>query len=565
MKKPKLIESYVHALLQSRVKKIVVIVLILLALASSIWLVTSEHVKVKLLPNQFADHFMLYIDLAEGSSVYETKEVTSCIVNRLKSEDSITDMSVFLGESAPVDFSAMIKGRLFEEGDHIANIMVNLKKEDEREENSVAIVHRLRPILQKNCALHNANIKFIQSPAGPPYLAAIVLEITSDAPYGKIENLAYKIEPFFKAREGVKDVDVLTDANVTRYIVKLDRDKIIKSNLQIDQVKKIMYVAFKGMDIAYENDPNIPNQIPVHVVFQKDSKAFLKSSKEALLNKFSQINLLNPQGMQIPLNELVTIEKKSKGHTVHSKNLIPLVNVVGDTDGVSQIYALLDIRKIIMEKLKDIYEIKEDGLLDLKLVSKSSGEVFHLHWDGEQKVSWDTIRDLSMALGVAMVVIFFMMVVYYESFSLATGIILASFISIVGVIYMHLFWDMASETNFYMTGTSLIGFIALIGINSRNSLLIIDFAKQLIQENHLDVDRAIATSVNTRAKPILLTVLAIVFASMLLTLDPVFGGLGVALIGGTLAAYVVSLFIVPIFIQGPLHKEYKDKRGKNEK
>jgi len=559
MKNPKLIESYVYALLQSKMKKIFALVVMLVALASSVWLVTSEHVKVKLLPNQFADHFMMYIDLPEGSSVYETKEVTSCIVKRLKSEKDITDMSVFLGQSAPVDFSAMIKGRIFEEGEHIANIMVNLKHEDQREENSVAMVHRLRKIVQKNCSLHNANIKFIQSPAGPPYLAAIVLEITSDAPYVKIENLAYTIEPFFKAREGVEDVDVLTDANVTRYSIKLNREKIIKSHLQIEQVKKILYVAFEGMDIAYENEADTPEQIPLHVVLKKDSKEFTKADKEALLSKFAQINLLNPLGMQIPLSELVTIKKQSKGHTVYSKNLIPLVNVVGDTDGISQIYALLDIRKMIMEKLKSSYSIKKVGLLDLELTFKESGEVFHLHWDGEQKVSWDTVTDLSMALGVAMVVIFFMMVVYYKSFSLSAGIILASFISIIGVIYMHWFWDMASETPFYMTGTSLIGFIALIGINSRNSLLIIDFAKQLIQEKHLDVDRAIAISVNTRAKPILLTVLAIVFASALLTLDPVFGGLGVALIGGTLAAYLVSLFIVPIFIQKPLHKEYSNK------
>jgi len=559
MTKLKLIESYVHTLLQSKMKKILAIVVMLIALISSVLLVTSEHVKVKLLPNQFADHFMMYVDLPEGSSVYETKEVTSCIVNKLKNEESITDMSVFLGQSAPVDFSAMIKGRIFEEGEQIANIMVNLKHEDQREENSVAMVHRLRPIIQNNCSLHNANIKFVQSPAGPPYLAALVLEITSDTPYTKIEKLAYTIEPFFKAREGVKDVDVLTDANVTRYSVKLNREKIIKSHLQIDQVKKILYVAFEGMDIAYENDANTPEQIPIHVVLKKNSKEFTKADKEALLSKFTQINLLNPLGMQIPLSELVTIEKQSKGHSISSKNLFPLVNVVGDTDGISQIYALLDIRTMIMEKLKSSYSIKKVGLLDLDLSSKESGEVFHLHWDGEQKVSWDTVTDLSMALGVAMVVIFFMMVIYYKSFSLATGIILASFISIIGVIYMHWFWDMASEMPFYMTGTSLIGFIALIGINSRNSLLIIDFTKQLIQEKHLDVDRAIAVSVNTRAKPILLTVLAIIFASALLTLDPVFGGLGVALIGGTLAAYFVSLFIVPIFIQGALHKEYSHK------
>ncbi len=565
MKKPKLIESYVHALLQSKMKKILALVVMLVALASSIWLVTSEHVKVKLLPNQFADHFMMYVDLPEGSSVYETKEVTNCIVKSLKSEKDITDMSVFLGQSAPVDFSAMIKGRLFEEGEHIANIMVNLKHEDQRGENSVAMVHRLRPIVQKNCSLHNANIKFIQSPAGPPYLAAIVLEITGDTPYTRIEKLAYTIEPFFKAREGVEDVDVLTDANVTRYSVKLNREKIIKSHLQIEQVKKILYVAFEGMNIAYENDADTPEQIPVHVVLNQDSKEFSKADKEALLSKFAQINLLNPLGMQVPLSELVTIKKESNGHSIYSKNLIPLVNVVGDTDGISQIYALLDIRKMIMEKLTSSYTVKKVGLLDLELTCKESGEAFHLHWDGEQKVSWDTVTDLSMALGVAMVVIFFMMVIYYKNFSLATGIILASFISIIGVIYAHWLWDMASEMPFYMTGTSLIGFIALIGINSRNSLLIIDFAKQLIQEQHLNIDRAIAISVNTRAKPILLTVLAIVFASALLTLDPVFGGLGVALIGGTLAAYLVSLFIVPVFIQGPLHKEYSHKEINIEK
>ncbi len=564
MKKAKPIESCVHRLLQSGTKKKLALVVMLLALASSVWLVTSELVKVKLLPNQFSDQFTIYVDLPEGSSVYETKEVTGCVLRQFKQEDAVTDMSVFYGESAPVDFSAMIKGRLFEEGDHVANIMVNLKKEDEREENSVDLVHRLRKVIQNHCTLNGAHFQFVQPPAGPPYLADIVLEVAGDAPYEKLEHLAYRIEPFFKAREGVVDVDVLTDANVTRYNLRLDKEKILKSGLQIEQVKKILYIAFEGMDIAYENDARTPNQIPIHVVLQDKDKTLRKADGKTLLHKLSEVNLLNAQGMQIPLSELVTVERTLKGHTISSKNLMPLVNVAGNTDGISQIYALLDIRDRIMEKFDGEYEIKKIGLLDLELASKQSGEVFHLHWDGEQKVSWDTVTDLSMALGVAMVVIFFMMVLYYKSFSLAAGIILASFISIVGVIYMHWFWDMASTMPFYMTGTSLIGFIALIGINSRNSLLIIDFAKQLIEEKGMDVDRAIAVAVNTRAKPILLTVLAIVFASMLLTLDPVFGGLGVALIGGTLAAYAVSLFIVPIFIQGPLHKEYRERAVKGE-
>ncbi|MGE4420642.1 MAG: efflux RND transporter permease subunit [Sulfurimonas sp.] len=558
------IETSVYNLLQSRAKKIFTIFFMLLALASSVMLVTSEAVKVKLLPNQYADNFTMYIDLPQGKSVYETKEVTSCIVETLKNEDIITNMSIFLGESAPVDFSGMLKGRLFANGENIANILVNLKKEHEREESSVDAVHRLRPIIQKNCSMHNSNIKFVQAPAGPPYLAAIVLEITSDEKLLSMEKLGFKLETIFKSIDGLVDIDVLTDSNTPRHVVELNREKILKSNLKLDQVKNILYLSFEGMDIAYTNSADVQNQIPIHLVLDKKTKLFNHDSKKELLNKFSEIKLMNSLGMLVPLSELVTIATKAKGHQLSSKNLSPLINVVAETDMISQIYALLDIREAIQERLSDEYEVQKTGMLDFTLIDKRTKESFTLHWDGEQKVSMDTITDLSMALGVAIVLIFFMMVLYYKNFSLATAIVLASFISVVGVIYAHLIFDIFTTATFYMTGTSLIGFIALIGINSRNSLLIIDFAKQLIEEKYIDADRAIAISVATRAKPILLTVLAIIFASALLATDPVFGGLGVALIGGTLAAYAVSLFIVPIIIQIPLIKQYPIKKEAHE-
>jgi len=559
MKKHKIIESYVYKLLQSKPKKIFTILFMLFTLVSSVLLVSTELVKVKLLPNQYADNFTIYIDLPEGKSVYETKEVTSCIVQTLKKEDIITDMSIFLGESAPVDFSGLLKGRPLSNGENIANILINLKKEYAREESSVAAVHRLRPIIQKNCSMHNVNIKFVQAPAGPPYLAAVVLEVTSDDNLSSMENLAYTLEGIFKRTQGLVDIDVLTDENFTKYDVSFNREKILKSNLQLDQVKKILYLSFEGMDIAYSNDSNAQNQIPIHLVLNKQTKYFNSSSKNKLLNKFSEIKLMNSLGMLVPLSELVTIIQTTNKHSIISKNLSPLINVVAETDEISQIYALLDIRENIILELSTKYNIEKSSMLDFALTDKVTNEKFNLHWDGEQKVSMDTITDLSMALGVAIVLIFFMMVVYYKNFSLATAIILASFISVVGVIYIHFIWDIFTPTKFYMSGTSLIGFIALIGINSRNSLLIIDFAKQLIEEQHLSVNRAIAVSVNTRAKPILLTVLAIMFASALLATDPVFGGLGVALIGGTLAAYAVSLFIIPIIIQSPLHKQYPGK------
>ena len=554
--KSKFIESFVYSLLQSGFKKFIALFIMFAILVSSVLLVTSEIVKVKLLPQSLADNFTVYVDLPEGKSVYETKEVTSCILKHLKDEEIITDMSVFLGENAPIDFSSMIKGRLFDSGENIANILVNLKREDQRDENSIFAVHRLRPIIQNSCKMHNVNIKIIESPAGPPVQASIVLEITSDIDHKKLENFAYDLKKIFLTTPSLVDMDIIGDESFTKFGIVLNENKIINSNIQLDQVKKILYLAFEGMDIAFSNDANSQNQLSIHLVLSKETKTFSSNTKDDILNKLSALKLMNPQGMMIPLGELVDVQEQINEHKIVSKNLSPMVSIVAQTDMESQLYPLLDIRTKIIEQYSNDYEIEEVTMFDLKLTHKDTQEVFNLHWDGEQKLSIDTIVDLSIALGVAIVFIYFMMVVYYKNFSIAGAIILASFIAIAGVIYAHWIYDLFTPSAFYMTGTSLIGFIALIGINSRNSLLIIDFVQQLIEEKHLSVEKAIAVSVQTRAKPILLTVLAIIFASALLATDPVFGGLGIALIGGTLAAYLVSLFIVPVIIQKPLNRLY---------
>jgi len=208
----------------------------------------------------------------------------------------------------------------------------------------------------------------------------------------------------------------------------------------------------------------------------------------------------------------------------------------------------------MLKNFADKYYIKKTNMLNLSFEDRATGEIFELIWDGELKVTIDTFIELGGAFIGALVLIFLLMVVYYKNFALAGAIVLASFVSLVGVILGHFVMDLITPDKFYLTATSLIGFIGLIGINSRNSLLIIDFAKHLMEEKNLEASRAIALATATRAKPILLTVLAIVFASSLLASDAVFGGLGVALIGGTLIAYLVSLFFVPVTILKSLQK-----------
>ncbi|MEO1938342.1 MAG: efflux RND transporter permease subunit, partial [Sulfurimonas sp.] len=371
-KKPHIIEQFVYYFLERPFVKAILLLTMLLILVSSIWLVTSESVKVKLLPNPLADNFSIYIDLPEGKSVYETKEVTECILNQLKDEESITDMSVFYGESAPIDFSAMIKGRLFAQGENIANILVNLKREDERDETSIHLVHRVRPIINTNCTMYDNKIKMVQSPAGPPDIASLVLEVTGGESYQDRLKLSKKLLKLFKETSGLADFDILSDEPYEKYGIALNEHKIMQSGLQVEQVTKILYLAFKGMDISYDNDANAQNQISIHLTLNKSSKKMKKVSKEMLEQRLSSLMLLNAQGMTVPVIEVVNVEVQQSNPSIVSKNLSPMIAVVAQTDMESQIYPLLKIRDKILNDFSDTYEVEKVGMLDLSLLNKET-------------------------------------------------------------------------------------------------------------------------------------------------------------------------------------------------
>ena len=231
-----------------------------------------------------------------------------------------------------------------------------------------------------------------------------------------------------------------------------------------------------------------------------------------------------------------------------SKNLHQMTNVMAETDMVSQVYPLMEARNVILDTFIDEYEIEKIGMFNLQLTDKSSGERYKLLWDGEMEVTLDTFAELGGAFIAALVLIFLLMVIYYKSYALSGIILLGSFLSIIGVIVGHWIMDIFTTDTFFLTATSLIGFIALIGISSRNSLLLIDFTKSLMLEKGMYKPEAIAYATATRAKPIFLTAAAIILASSLLAGDAVFGGLGVALIFGTIAAVVASLLVVPVLL-----------------
>ena len=543
-------ENAVLTGIQSPSQRKTILIFTLVAFILSVMMIApTKMVLAKMLPGKNNDTFTIYATLANGSSIGQTKQVTDCIVGFVQKEKEVLDTEVFLGTGSPLDFAGLIKGSHFKNSENVAEVVLNLTKKHDRVEPSYMMVQRMRPEVQKSCeAIHkDTAISFVEPPAGPPVMAAIVAEIYGSNANG-IRNLASRVESVFKNTEGLVDIDTMVDEIYDTYEMHVNSTKVARSGVDIKQLNNILYLAFEGMPISVKNSDQYNDQIPIFLSLSKESKKFSSKDINAVKVKLASLKLMNKMGMMIPITELVTIEPKKSNPMIMSKNLHQMTNVMAETDMVSQVYPLMDARDTILNTFTDEYKIEKTGLFNLKLQDKETLEVYELIWDGEMEVTLDTFVELGAAFIAALVLIFLLMVIYYKSYTLSGIILLGSFLSIIGVIVGHWIMDIFTTDTFFLTATSLIGFIALIGISSRNSLLLIDFTKSLMDEKGMHKADAIAYATATRAKPIFLTAAAIILASTLLAGDAVFGGLGVALIFGTVAAVVSSLIIVPVLL-----------------
>ncbi len=551
-------EKLILSILKNPRKKLFVILIVLASMGGAVMMIPTKLVLAKMLPGKSANTYTIYIDTATNASIEETQKVTTCVVERLKKEKEITDMEVYLGQGAPLDYAGLVKGSALKSLKNQAEIVINLTDKHHRDEPSYMLVHRLRPEIQKGCGslTPNTSIRFTEMPSGPPTLATIVVEL-----YAKSDKLlrraSVQVSDILGQTEGLVDIDIMNDDLYTKYDILPDKEKVIRSGLGVDQVNQIIYLAFQGMPVAVKNTQNQQDQVPIFVRLNNETRTVAFDSKEALEVKLSSLRLMNQMGMMVPLSEVMILKESESSPTIYRKNLKKMVTVTAECDMVSQVYPLLEARDRMINQLSVDYEVRKvEGIntymFDLELKDKKTGEELLVRWDGEMKVSLDTFRDLGGAFIAALVLMFLLMVVYYKSFALSGIVLAGSFLSIIGVIVGHWVTDKIqlyfTETNFFLTATSLIGFISLMGISARSSLLLIDFSRSLISEKGMEKKAAIAHATATRAKPIMLTAVAIILGSLLLATDPIFGGLGIALIFGSMAATLVSLFFIPVLM-----------------
>ena len=167
-----------------------------------------------------------------------------------------------------------------------------------------------------------------------------------------------------------------------------------------------------------------------------------------------------------------------------------------------------------------------------------------IEWAGEWTVTYETFRDMGIAFGAALVLIYILVVWEFGNFRIPALIMAPIPLTLLGIIPAHMmFFQFGWGGEF--TATSMIGWIALAGIIVRNSILLVDFSVHRIQEGDSVVD-AVITACKTRTRPILITALALVAGSSVIFFDPIFQGMAISLASGVLVSTILTLVVIPL-------------------
>ena len=523
-----LYEKILGPMIDSRLKRFVVLLLVGVLLGLSLLLLPFKKVTVKMLPFDNKSELQVIIDMPEGSTLEETAALTREMGEYLKTVPEVTDFQSYIGTAAPYNFNGLVRHYFLRAGSNVADLQVNFAAKHHRVQQSHDLAKRLRPELKKLGDRYGASIKVAEIPPGPPVLSTLVAEIYGPDPDRQVE-IARQVKQIFTETDGVVDVDWFVEDDQQKISLVVDKEKAAANGISTEAVAKSLRIALSGMNagiIHYEKEKE-----PVELFLR------LPLSERADPAALKRISISAADGSLVPLAALVRTEMKTAEKTIYHKNLKRVTYVTGDVAGAmeSPVYAILELRdKIKQLQLAEGYELKQYSAVQPWLEDRYS-----MKWDGEWHITYEVFRDLGIAFGAVLVLIYVLVVAWFRSFVTPLVIMAPIPLTLVGILPGH--WIF----NVFFTATSMIGFIALAGIIVRNSILLVDFI-QMEWRDRGDLRQALITAGAVRLRPIVLTAAAVVVGSFVMLFDPIFQGLAIAMMFGAVAATGLTLVAVPL-------------------
>jgi multidrug efflux pump subunit AcrB len=354
-----------------------------------------------------------------------------------------------------------------------------------------------------------------------------------------------KQEPF------VVEVDSTVEADQTRWRFQTDKEKAMLSGITTQDIALNLSLANQGHVAAYLNLEREANPLPITLRLAKEMRTS-QSNLEVLPMKGRSTNALSPL---ISLGELGNFVESTADKAIYHKNLKPVVYVTAELEGRTPVEVIMGLKSDMENS-----NISPKDWQSRNFFSPGGGVAWQIPdditvvWDGEGE--WDitirVFRDMGLAFAFALIGIFFVM--RLQTGSTALSLIIMSSIPMTVIGIMPGFWLLNqfgerfidnSPDPVLFTATAMIGMIALAGIVIRNALILIEFIVQA-RNNGMALEEALLQAGATRMRPVLLTAGTTLLGNLIITLDPVFSGLAIAIIFGILASTLFTLLVVPV-------------------
>ncbi|HVU99048.1 MAG TPA: efflux RND transporter permease subunit [Puia sp.] len=533
--------AFMKPLLDRRWKRYAFIFGTVVLLLGSLSLFYTKTVAVKMLPFDNKNEFQVVIDMPEGTPLERTEAVTQDIAAYIAGRPFVRNYEGYIGTAGPISFNGLVRHYDLRRGNNVADIQVNLVGKEDRHEQSHAIAKAMRPGIQAIAARYNANAKIVEVPPGPPVLSTMVAEVYGPD-YDQQIAVARQVKEIIRHTSDVVDVDWMVEDDEPQYHFEVDREKAMRYGVAPAQVTEMISGALRGTTAGILHLPRSVEPVPIVL--------HLSDAERATVEDLRNLRVINRQGNAIPVSDLVNVTRTVSPKSIYRKNQKRVVYVLADMAGQleSPSYAMMKIS----DSLKTLHLPAGYSLKEEYTHQPDETDNFSLKWDGEWQITFEVFRDLGIAFAAVIVIIYMLIVGWFQNFTVPLIMLAAIPLSLIGIVAGH--WLLGA----FFTATSMIGFIALAGVMVRNSVLLIDFIDIRLREG-IPLDQAVVEAGAVRTMPILLTAGAVVLGAVIILFDPIFQGLAISLMGGTITSTFLTLLVVPLLYHKMLKKKYAKK------
>ncbi|HSC26619.1 MAG TPA: efflux RND transporter permease subunit [Vicinamibacterales bacterium] len=495
-------------------------------LLASLALVPLKLVTVKMLPFDNKSEFQVIVNMPEGTALERTARVASELARAALEDADVTSVQTYTGTSAPYNFNGLVRHYFFRQAAHQADLQVNLRPRDERSDQSHAIARRVRDRLVPLARAAGARIQVAEVPPGPPVLQTLVAEVYGPDAERRIE-LASRIRETLDATPGVVDVDWYVERPQPKTLLVADKERAAAAGVSAAAIASVVRMAGSGEAAGLLHDPAAREDVPIVLRLPRE--------QSGTLDAIRQLRIGGPR--PVAVGEISRVVETTEPPSIHHKNLLPVTYVTADVAGEqeSPVYAILQVSPTLQS-----WRLPEGYALEVHTAQQPfDSSRYALKWDGEWHITYEVFRDLGLAFAAVLLLIYLLVVGWFQSFVTPVAIMAAIPFSLVGILPAH------AAMGAFFTATSMIGFIAGAGIVVRNSIILVDFIELRLREG-VALERAVVDAGAVRFRPMALTAAAVIFGSAVILFDPIFQGLAISLMAGEVASLLLSRMTVPV-------------------